>query len=225
MPGTVPQPTWIFHLTDITNLSRIIQAQRISCRRAAPNDVTNIAYQHLVDRADRTPIRCGPGGVLTDYARFFFAPRPPMLLPISSGRVAGRTQENVVHLVTEVQTVGADRPIVFTDGHAIKAPLTEFFTDLIDLDKVDWRQMWIQQPAVLDWTKVPVTYWNSIPSDPDRPRRRQAEFLVHGLAPWSRVIGIAVIDEKMATQVKAILPATPSGATSLPVVACPHWYY
>ena len=48
--------------------------------------------------------------------------------------------------------------------------------------------MWDGQPTTLKSSSTPVTYWNSIPSDPDRPRRRQAEFLVHGYAPWSSVI-------------------------------------
>jgi hypothetical protein len=35
-------------------------------------------------------------------------------------------------------------------------------------------------------------YWNDTPDDPDRKRRRQAEFLVHGALPWDSVEFLAV---------------------------------
>ena len=49
---------------------------------------------------------------------------------------------------------------------------TDFFDDLKDLDKIDWDLMQSR-------------YWNDTNDDPDRKRRRQAEFLVHEFFPWS----------------------------------------
>ena len=222
MPGFVPLPTWVFHLTDITNLPGIIADGEIRSRSRAPANVTDIAYPHLVGRAERTTVPCGPGGAVTDYARFFFAPRPPMLWSIATGRVAGRTQQTVVQLVLEAQELAGERPVVVADGHVIEA-LTDFHP-FDGLDKVDWNVMWVGQPTALSFQSVPVRYWHGIPSDPDRPRRRQAEFLVHEYAPVTRVAAIAVIDNNMRTRVQALLPQH-VGGWKPPVVACPHWFY
>ena len=52
-----------------------------------------------------------------------------------------------------------------------KSGYTDFFDRLDDLDKVDWKIMKSK-------------YWNDTDEDPDRKRRRRAEYLVHQLFPW-----------------------------------------
>lgn len=224
MPGTVPYPTLVFHLTDIENLSSMIASGQIMSRRDAPPRAANIAYQHLVKRAERTVVTCGPGGRVTDYARFFFAARPPMLWSIWDGRVPGATHESIVHLVSRAQQLSTVRDTVFSDGHVIEK-LSDFYDDLDDLGVIDWSVMWQGQPQQLNSASVPVKYWKMIPSDPDRPRRRQAEFLVHRNAPWSSVTGIGVISDEMVKRVSALLPAPAPGTPPIPIVRCPHWYY
>jgi hypothetical protein len=39
-------------------------------------------------------------------------------------------------------------------------------------------------------------YWKDTEDDPDRERRRQAEFLVHDRAPWEVIEEIGVMDAK-----------------------------
>ena len=80
---------------------------------------------------------------------------------------------------------------VFTDGHAIMAP-TDFYDDLGDLDKVDMPLM-------------SQRYWNDIDEDPDRKRRRQAEFLVRDFAPCSLIDEIVVMNRKTLDAVKRCL--------------------
>lgn len=118
-----------------------------------------------------------------------------MLYAIHNGFVDGydRGQSEVVHLIASAEAVDqADLAWVFTDGHAEMAPLTDFYDDLHHLDKIDWGIM-------------NSTYWHDTDEDPDRKRRRQAEFLVHEFFPWKLVIGVGVYSEAIAGRVREIL--------------------
>jgi hypothetical protein len=87
--------------------------------------------------------------------------------------------------------------------------VTRLFADAADLAQVDW--------AVIDhWS------WKNTEEDPDRKRRKQAEFLVHQSFPWSWVEGIAVIDPTVAQQVEALLG---QAQHQPPVTVQPRWYY
>jgi hypothetical protein len=55
-------------------------------------------------------------------------------------------------------------------------------------------------------------YWNDTDNDPDRKRRRQAEFLVHEFFPWALVSYIGVYDRSIAETVDEII----QGATPKP---------
>ena len=88
-----------------------------------------------------------------------------MLYVISRGGVEGYTdgQEPVIHLRSTAEAVKkAGLSWVFTEGHADMG-YTDFFDDLKDLDKIDWDLMQAR-------------YWHDTNNDPDRTRRRQAEF-------------------------------------------------
>ena len=103
-----------------------------------------------------------------DYVPFYFATRSPMMYVISRGGVEGCSSntKRLVYLVSDLRRVREmGLRCVFTDGHATKA-FTTFYEDDADLDKVDWRVMRLRQ-------------WTDSPGDPDRSRRRQAEFLVY----------------------------------------------
>jgi hypothetical protein len=118
-----------------------------------------------------------------------------MLYAIHKGFVDGydRGQSEIVHLVSSAEAVrDADLDWVFTDGHAEMAPLTDFYDDLKDLDKIDWEIMKSQ-------------YWNDTDEHPDRKRQRQAEFLVHDFFPWNLVAAIGVYGETAAAAVHKAL--------------------
>jgi hypothetical protein len=192
----VPNPTPIYHFTHIDNLARILRSGGLLCHRQlrqkqAPS--TSIAYQHIQDRRDLCAVPCGSGGNLHDYIPFYFAPRSPMLYTIHRGNVAGiQDQKQIIYLVSTIQAVAqAGLPYVFTDGHAV-VQYTSFYTDLQRLDQVDWD---IMQGR----------YWYDTPNDPDRKRRRQAEFLVYREFPFSLVHEIGVYHAEMRTRVETIL--------------------
>jgi hypothetical protein len=132
-----------------------------------------------------------------------------MLFAISRGAVEGYTegQRPVIYLRSSVEAVNATgRGWVFTEGHADMA-FTDFFDDLKDLDKIDWPLM-------------AATYWNDTDEDPDRKRRRQAEFLVHEFFPWELVSYIGVYDLSVAKIVGEIIKG---GSPEIGIQR--GWYY
>jgi hypothetical protein len=210
----IPRPTPIYHITHVDNLPGIIADGGLRCcadLRQAGVGYRDVAHGHIQDRRTFTRVPCGPRGVLHDYVPFYFAPRSPMLLAISGGSVATyqEGQEPVVHLVSTVQAIQeAGQHFVFSDGHATMA-VSSFYEDLADLEQIDWSVM-------------PLTYWNDTPTYPDRKRQRQAELLVHRFFPWELVTAIGVRSEAMRERTEIALRA----AGHQPVVEVrAGWYY
>jgi hypothetical protein len=87
--------------------------------------------------------------------------------------------------------------------------LTKFFNDLNDLDKVDWSVM-------------PLTWWNDTPTQPDRKRRRQAEFLVRSFVPLVCFRDIGVCTTAIGAAVRAEF-AERGNAPAITVRR--QWYY
>jgi len=154
-------------------------------------------------------VPAGPKGTVGDYVPFYFAPRSPMLYAINSGVVEGYAdgQSPVIYLCSTAEAVRkAGLRWVFTEGHADML-FTDFFDDLKDLDKVDWDLMQAR-------------YWNDTNDDPDRKRRRQAEFLVHQFFPWELVSYIGVYDRSIAERAGEIIKG---GSPELGIER--GWYY
>lgn len=208
MPPADPN---IFHITHTENLASIVAAGGIWCDarvRAGNANPTDVGYAHIKERRMRHAVTCAAGGVVGDYVPFNFCPRSVMLYVLHRGHDGYRGgQREMVHLVSRVSTARATgRPCFFTDRHA-ELGYAQQYVDDGDLDKVDW-------------TVMPTDVWWG--SDPELKERRQAEFLVHDLFPWSAVIGIGVIDAATAVKVGALIAsATPKHG----VHARPGWYY
>lgn len=210
----VPNPTPIFHITPIDNLRLILETGELRAKRALEQEdagYTNIAHRTIQDRRSHTKVPCGPGGVLHDYVPFYFAPRSPMLYTIAHGNVEGFTggQQSIVHLVSTAQAVReAGLGYVFTNGHAIMV-MTDFYDDLADLTQVDWPLM-----------KTP--YWFDTVQDPDRKRRRQAEFLIHKRFPVMLIQLIGVMSPLLKQQVEKQVA---DAGLAIPVAVKRQWYY
>jgi len=108
-----------------------------------------------------------------------------MLYQIHTGKVETYTegQEAVIYLVTSVEKiVKLDLPYVFTDRHA-KMTYAEFHEDKAKLSE-------------LDWPTIQMNNFARSESDPDRPTRKQAEFLVHKFVPLEALQGVGVFSKK-----------------------------
>ncbi|WP_353620332.1 DarT ssDNA thymidine ADP-ribosyltransferase family protein, partial [Geobacillus sp. AYS3] len=87
---------------------------------------------------------------------------------INKSRVVGyaKGQDEIIYLVSRKDVIHCGRlRYVFTDGHAIMK-ITDFYNNLGNLGKIDWNIMYSP-------------FWFETEEDPDRERRRQAEFLVY----------------------------------------------
>jgi hypothetical protein len=211
-----PEPTPIYRFAHIDNLGLLLRRAALHAPKHAPNDrgvyktIHNLSIQ---DERRRLAILCGPGGVIHDYVSFYFGPRSPMLLQLHTGRVAGytETQTPLLYLVSTAQAVrDSGARFVFSDGHGI-ASFTDWFDDLADLDNVDWDIVYAR-------------YWADTVDDPDRQRRKQAEFLVHRSCPWALVHEIVVVNDNMKTRVEKILAQFPDGLAR-PVRVRSAFYY
>lgn len=207
--------TPIYHITHYKNLSSIINHDGLFCDNASEKDEIKpvcIGHRDLKERRARHMVSISPGGFLADYVPFYFAPRSPMLYVNYKRSVSGYTegQKPIVHLVSSAESVDNDGKLnyIFTDGHPVKR-FTKFSCNLKDLDKVDWDLMKRR-------------YWYDIDSDPDRMRRRNAEFLVQLFFPWRLITEIGVSNQEIANIVQSIV----SRAVHKPqiTVHC-DWYY
>jgi ssDNA thymidine ADP-ribosyltransferase, DarT len=134
-----------------------------------------------------------------------------MLFTIHKGNVeqykGGQTP--ILHLVSSSSAVrNAQLPFTFTEGHA-EMGYSDFFSDLDDLDKIDWGVM-------------RAVYWNDTDEDGDRKRKRQAEFLIHQFFPWNLIERIGVVDNDTRQAVEAILANREHRPT---VTVRRDWYY
>ena len=145
-----------------------------------------------------------------------------MLKTIDSGNVEGSDyrQDDIVHMTTTVEAiVAAGRPFVFTNYHAVKA-FAEFYSDLKDLDKIDW-DLFFEQPQLGGYCK----YWHNPYSKPRyalRMETRSAEFLVRDSVPLAAIDQIAVRTENMAERVRGALANT-GWSPDIKVIL--SWYY
>lgn len=168
--------TAIYHITHIRNLPGILREGGLWCDSESEQRglaEVSIAHRHIKERRAQKPVPCAACGTLADYVPFYLAPRSPMLYAIHKGNVQTYTegQKPILHLVSSAEVVQeAGLAFTFTDGHA-EMDISTFFTDLNDLEKIDWDIMQSR-------------YWYDTLKDGDRKRRRQAEFLVHSFFPW-----------------------------------------
>lgn len=204
----------LFHITDIANLPSIVSRNGLACLnllRTESAAYRSIAYETVQGHRDTTLVPCGPGGMLHDYVPFYWAPRSPMLYAIHRGAVPACTngQKDIIYLVSSVEAVkDCGLPFVFTDGHGIM-DVTNFYDDLQYLDKIDWPLM-------------KERYWRDTNEDPDRKRRRQAEFLVRDFFPLSLVKGVAVMRQASIAVVREKFGDL---GASMTIEAIPGWYY
>jgi len=206
------QKVYIYHITHHSNLPSIIACGGLLCdKQAEQQKPVSIAYKHLKQIRSSILVPCAPYGTLMDYVPFYFAPRSPMLYAIHTGYVTHYTggQSKIVYIVSSIQKVlDLNLRFVFTDGHPISW-ITRFANDLT----------WLNE--MVDWQVMQSVWWNNTPEDPDRKRRRQAEFLVYRFLPLQAVEVIAVYERDMRQQVYSYL----RDPHKVEVVVRREWYY
>jgi len=205
----------IMHFTHVKNLPGILGA---GCLRA--DSLVDRAAALKVEAADldvksrRKLMRVGlePYGCVADYVPFYFAPRSPMLYKLAKGSVASYTdgQDPLIYLVSSAEAVAASgASFMFSDGNCA-SDMTRVSGDLTLLD------------SVVDWEVIRARMWANTADDPDRMRRRMAEFLVHQELPVECIGEIVVLSGTMKREVDGLLAAY--GVDRL-VLVRPGWYF
>lgn len=209
-----PVPTPIVHFTHIDHLATVVEHGLLSDSAASAAGLLGmeVGNREIKDRRRRRQVPVPPGGVVADYAPFYFAPRSPMIFAISRGAVPEYQDgtEALLYLVTTVERLHeAGLVPVFTDRNAV-LDITQFATNLATLD------------GLVDWTLMQATYWYNTPEEPDRRERRMAECLVHQLVPWQAFGSIVTKNEERKAQVESILAGFDA---TIRVEAQPNWYF
>lgn len=212
----LPIPTPILRIVHIDNLATLLSRKALHSSSCIPSD--GLAYKlihntSIQEKRSHRIVPCGPGGLITDYVPFYFGYLSPMLLQIHTKQVPEyeEAQVNIVYLVSDAQKVESNRlKYVFTDGHGLKK-YTKWYCNLSDLDKINWSIVNQKQ-------------WADQDDDNDRKRKKQAEFLIHKLCPWSLVSELVVIDQNAKNRVRKIFELFPT-ELHRPIKVMRNWYY
>jgi len=185
----------------------------LHCRNSHAQDphYVSIGNSDLIDKRATHPVPLPPGGTLNDYVPFYFTPFSPMLRNINTGwgGIRKRPNEEIVILVSSLRHVAAQGwPFLFTDGHAYYK-LTNYFSDLGDLDRIDWPRLQARD-------------FRRDPEDPVKFERYQAEALIHRHLPIDGLIGIVCYTEEMKAIIELQLA---TNRLELPVHARRAWYF
>lgn len=210
-----PTPTWIYYFTHVDHLASIAR-DGLVCDADAhlPGRLTTeVGDAEIKARRRVRSVTTGPGGVLADYAPFYFGNRGPMLLNIHTGRVPSYHggQAGLVYLCTTVERIH-ERGLrwVASDRNAATA-LARFTSDIDALD------------GHVDWPLVGSRSWAKTDADPDRPKRHQAELLVHGRLPWQDILFVAARHASDLARVEATLSSLDGYQPRRDVR--PGWYF
>ncbi len=194
----------IYHFTDVANLESILEVGALRCHRDA-STVVEVGDRSIKRNRTLIEVDCGPGGRVCDYVPFYFAPRSPMLYTIMRGNVEGvdPDQRRLAYLVSSTEAAyAAGLECVFTDGNAATFNVTAFDADPANLE------------TLVDWEVMTLRYWANTDEDPDRRRRRMAEFLIHDSVPLELFTEIGVTDGAVR---KAVGTSVAEAGSDIPV--------
>ena len=209
-----PVPTRLYHFTSIDHLEMIVQHGLLADTDAAAAGLLTVAVGNrgIKGRRRSRTVPIGPGGVVADYAPFYFAPRSPMMYAISRGNVPEYQDgtESLLYLGTTIDGLAQlGLSVVFTDRNAV-------------LETARYSQRVDDLDSMIDWKLMEARYWANTDEEPDRRERRMAETLVHRCVPWQAVQYVAAYSPARAGEAQATLIRF---RQSVPVGIEPDWYF
>lgn len=208
----IPSPIYLYRIIHINNLPIIIANNEITCpSQRCDADYIGIGDDSLISHRREMVIRLKPGGTFDDYVAFYFGRRSPMLYNIKNGYqgVTRRSQNDIIYLVTSFDKVKEYRiPFVFFDGHGYHH-LSQIFNTEEGLAHIDWQ--------IINASK-----WSDTLDDPDRKRRKQAEFLIYKSLPLEAIIAIATYSNFSKQRVEKLFGNVQKEAN---ILVKEDWYY
>lgn len=185
----------LFRMVHHSNIEHIlINGLHIHSSSQADPSYIGIGDTQLIRQRKHFKIEIEDNRNLGDYIPFYFSGHTPMLLNIKTGHrgITKRKQDEIVFLVCEANDIVSKcSKWLFTDGHA-KDALSKFYTDLVDLEK-------------LDWSIIKARFWKNSEEDFDKMRRKQAEFLIYKYVPINCIKGLIVKKESRKLELEKII--------------------
>lgn len=208
-----PDRIYLYRITHKDNLDFILKSGKLTCPSHAGSDPNYIGIgdSTLIRSRSSKHIDIRPYGNFTDYVAFYFGVRSPMLYEIQKGYngVTKRNPQEIIYLVTTFENITKKEcQYLFSDGHGYHL-MSQFFNDEDSLEEVDWDT-------------VNLVRWNDTENDPDRKRRKQAEFLVFNELEFTALVAIAVYNETVKNE---ILAKFAEYDVTCKVIVKPNWYY
>lgn len=212
MPNLTPERALIFRIVHRNNVPWILE-NGMHCRNSNVLDpaYVSIGNRELIDKRNRHPVPCPPGGTLGDYVPFYFTPFSPMLLNIKTGwgGIEKRSNSEIVIFVSSLEKLREHGlTFVFTDRHAY-LEAARFFSDASHLSELDWDLLQRRD-------------FKRDPEDPGKFERYQAEALVYGALPCPCLLGIACYDDIARAEIAQLAADL---KLDLKVVARRGWYF
>lgn len=197
MPGTVPDRIDLFRMVHHTNIAHILDHGL--CNRSHPQfdpNYVDIGHPDIVGKRTAQFVGVKGYGDLGDYVPFYFCGHTPMLLNIITGKhgLIERPQRDVVLIHCPLPRItAAECRYFYTDGNA-KVSISKPYTDLNDLDKLDWEAIGSGDFRIAE-------------HGPDRIRRKHAEFLVREHVPVGCIGALIVLDAERKAEMEVLVNA------------------
>lgn len=190
------QRTYCYRITHINNLTLLLQNGIVSRHHPnANNNYIDIGNPEIIDVRSATPVKINNYGMIGDYVPFYFTPKSIMLYNIITGYwhplVPKRSRSEILVIRCLISNLATLPQWYFTNGQG-NDMASSHYNDLADLNQIDWQS--IQNS---DFSKSDGDY--------DRPRRYQAEFLVHGQVPLISIESLNVYNDQTANVVTSVL--------------------
>jgi hypothetical protein len=185
-----------YRITHINNLPLLLQNGIVNKHHPNANgDYVEIGNPEIIDVRSTSPVKIQGYGMIGDYVPFYFTPKSIMLYNIITGYwhplVPRRNRSEILVIRCLIDDMINLPRWFFTDGQG-NDMASGHYNDLEELDAIDWHC--IQNS---DFTKSD--------GDFDRPRRYQAEFLVHHEVPIDSIESLNVYNQQAADVVNDIL--------------------
>lgn len=189
--------TYIYRIIHIDNLDYILRAGNLTNKFSedANPDYVGIGETDLIGKREDQTITTTDSGnehkPSNDYLPFYFHPKSVMLFRIQTGhKVTIQPPEDIIFLVYKLDEIIDNVEYLFTDGHGY-ASFTSWYEDIENL-------------LLLDKQDITREQWNNTADDPDRMRRKQAEFWIKQPLSLNLIKGIATYDQDTSNKVKAM---------------------
>lgn len=184
---------YCYRITHIQNLPLILQNGIVTKNHInASDEYIHIGNPEIIDVRSTAPVRIDGYGNIGDYVPFYFTPKSIMLYNIITGYwhplVTKRNRYEILVIRCIIDNLAQLLWWFFTDGQG-NDMASKHYNNIAQLDNIDWEC--IQQSS-----------FSKSADDFDKPRRYQAEFLVHDYVPLKCIESLNVYDQNAATFVK-----------------------